>query len=98
MYIYVYICVCVHTYTPSHTHVYMFHRNNLIYVSLKYSKLTYIITHKNRGISRTPAASKMELFVTLVTLVNSFQTFTSITKNAILDVTSANSTSSSIHQ
>ena len=57
-----------------------------------YRYITYVFTHKNRGISRTPAASKMELFVTLVTLVNSFQALTNVTKNAILDVTSANST------
>ena len=55
-----------------------------------------MFTHKNRDISRTPAASKMKLFVTLVTLVNSFQILTSVTKNVILDVTSANSTPSSI--
>ena len=76
----------------------MFHRNNLTYFSLKYSQLTYIFTPKNRGISRTPAASKMELFVPLVTLVNSFQILTNVIKNAILDVTAANFIPSSIHQ
>ena len=50
-----------------------------------------IFTHKNRGISWTLVASNMELFVTSVTLVNSFQALTNITKNAIIDVTSANS-------
>ena len=36
-----------------------------------------------RGICRAPATSKMELFVTLL---NSFQLLTNVTKNYILDV------------
>ena len=38
---------------------------------------------KLSGVSRTPATSKMKLFVTLV---NSFQPLTHITKNSMLDV------------
>ena len=59
---------------------------------------TDIFTNKNGGISRTLVASKMELFVTSVTLVNSFQALTNITKNAIIDVTSGNSNAFSIHK
>ena len=36
-----------------------------------------------RGLSRTYSASKMELYVTLV---NSFQSLTNVTKTSILDV------------
>ena len=57
-------------------------KNNKVHVKLA-------ITHKGclcaflRCISRAPATSKMEFFMTLL---NSFQALTNVTKNHILDV------------